>query len=144
MCDWLSAWIELRANFYQIAHFVRGAFSKIEIGSLYTLPQVYCQPILEHIIHSSPNAGLIHPFFLLILDHWPWPRVMSIKSNREAQGTLIYTLPQKKCNLQEPAFLLGKSVGDVEFDIDQSANHWFTMFAVWISMAISGTEVDLQ
>ena len=25
-------------------------------------------------------------------------------------GSLIYTLPQKKGNLQEPAFLLGKSV----------------------------------
>ena len=27
------------------------------------------------------NAGLIHPFFLSILGHWPWPRVMSILSN---------------------------------------------------------------
>ncbi len=25
-------------------------------------------------------------------------------------GSLIYTLPQKKCYLQEPAFLLGRSV----------------------------------
>ncbi len=25
-------------------------------------------------------------------------------------GSLIYTLPQKKCNLQEPEFLLGRSV----------------------------------
>ncbi len=37
-------------------------------------PQVKSKPIRT--LFPKRNAGLIQPFFLLILGHWPWPRCM--------------------------------------------------------------------
>ncbi len=79
----------------------------------FVFPQTFKNITFKHgTLFPKRNAGLIYPFFLLILGHWPWPRVMPILSCKcyLMSGSLIYILPQKNGNLQEPAFLLGKSV----------------------------------
>ena len=60
---------------------------------------------------TKRNAGLIHRFFLVILGHWPWPPgSCQFCQWYTVSGSVIYTLPQKKHNLQKPMFLLGKSI----------------------------------
>ena len=60
-------------------------------------------------LHSSPKetqAESIH------FSCWSWVTDPDTGSSKLyiMSGSLIYTLPQKKCNLAEPAFLLVKSV----------------------------------
>ncbi len=75
------------------------------------------------------NAGLIHPFFLLILGHWPWPWVMSILSNGLRSN--LQKTPFKNSRYFSHNFgmvVLPSSYQDHYVNDTWCQVHWYTLF----------------
>ncbi len=65
------------------------------LSLLDTVNGYFCPLTLSTTLFTKRNAGLIHPFFLLSLGHWPYCRVMSILSMHDVRFTDIHSSPKE-------------------------------------------------